>query len=97
VSGYRRSGHGNHHARGLALDLAVRGVPKEAVFKVCRQLSDAGCGYYPESSFVHLDVRRYGSGHIAWVDISRSGEPPSYVAGWPGVLSPDPGRAAPEP
>jgi hypothetical protein len=88
VSGYRRSGHGRSHARGQALDFAVRGVPKESVFAVCRRLRDVGCGYYPENRFVHLDVRAYGTGHVAWVDASLPGEPSRYVDGWPGVLSP---------
>lgn len=88
VSGYRRSGHDTHHAKGLALDLAVRGVAKEAVFAACRRLRDVGCGYYPESPFVHIDVREFGSGHVAWVDASLPGEPSRYVDGWPGVLRP---------
>jgi hypothetical protein len=88
VSGYRRSGHGSAHARGEALDIALRGVPKEAVFAVCRRLRDVGCGYYPENRFIHLDVRPYGTGHVAWVDASLPGEPSRYVDGWPGVLSP---------
>jgi hypothetical protein len=63
-------------------------VPKEAVFAVCRRLRDVGCGYYPENRFIHLDVRAYGTGHVAWVDASKPGEPSRYVDGWPGVLSP---------
>lgn len=88
VSGYRRSDHDSSHARGEALDFALRGVEKEAVFAVCRRLRDVGCGYYPENRFIHMDVRAYGSGHVAWVDASRPGEPSRYVDGWPGVLGP---------
>jgi hypothetical protein len=96
TSGYRRGGHDGHHSKGRALDLIVRGVAKEAVFQVCRELRDAGCGYYPQSPFVHLDVRPYGSGHVAWVDASSPGEPSRYVDGWPGVLSRS-GRSLPGP
>jgi len=88
VSGYRRADHGGLHGKGHALDLSPPGVDKEAVFAVCRKLHDTGCGYYPESRFVHLDVRPHGSGHVAWVDASLPGEPSRYVDGWPGVLSP---------
>jgi hypothetical protein len=99
VSGYRPSAHGGgSHARAEALDFALRGVPKEAVFAVCRRLRDVGCGYYPENRFIHLDVRPYGTGHVAWVDASRPGEPSRYVDGWPGVLSPTrQGARRPEP
>jgi hypothetical protein len=94
VSGYRRGGHEGNHARGLAMDLVVHGVPKEAVFQACRKLQDAGCGYYPAHSFIHVDVRAYGSGRITWVDASGPGEPSRYVEGWPGVLTPSSARSS---
>ncbi len=87
VSGYRRTDHGGRHRLGQALDISVPGVDKQALFAVCRKLHDTGCGYYPESRFIHLDVRPYGSGHVAWVDASLPGEPSRYVDGWPGLGS----------
>jgi hypothetical protein len=86
VSGYRRDAHGSYHRRGRALDLYVVGVPNELLFKVCRKLHDAGCGYYPNSSYVHLDVRPFGHGHPMWIDLARPGEPSQYVDDWPGVV-----------
>lgn len=93
VSGYRRADHGGQHRKGQALDISLPGVDKDALFAVCRKLHDTGCGYYPESHFVHLDVRPHGSGHVAWVDASSPGEPARYVDGWPGVLSPRPAQS----
>jgi LysM repeat protein len=39
-------------------------------------LSKVGVGYYPRSSFVHIDIR---SKAVYWVDWSRPGEPPLYL------------------
>lgn len=85
-SGYRRDGHGSFHRQGRALDLAVRGVSNEQVFKYCRTLRDVGCGYYPNSSFVHVDVRPFGTGHPMWIDASLPGTPSEYRDSWPGVV-----------
>jgi hypothetical protein len=84
-SGYRRDGHGSLHRQGRALDLAVRGVPNEDVFKYCRTLRDVGCGYYPNSAFVHVDVRPFGTGHPMWIDASLPGTPSDYRDSWPGI------------
>lgn len=94
-SGYRppkvgaRRGDGSHHsqhAEGRAMDIEVYGVPNTAVFKLCRTLDDVGCGFYPNSKFVHVDVRRPGTGHAYWIDDSHPGEPSHYVDAWPGVV-----------
>jgi uncharacterized protein YcbK (DUF882 family) len=80
VSGYRAytptqyTPHSNHNY-GKAFDFRIRGVPNEAVRDFCRTLRNAGCGYYPNSTFVHLDVR---DTKAYWVDLSRPGEPPRY-------------------
>ncbi len=80
VSGYRAytptqyTPHSNHNY-GKALDFRVRGIPNEAVRDFCRTLRNAGCGYYPNSTFVHMDVR---DTKAFWVDLSRPGEPPRY-------------------
>src|SRR4029078_12850254 len=55
----------------------------EDVFAFCTTLSDTGCGYYPNSSFVHLDVRDPGAGHVTWIDASGPGESPRYGSAWP--------------
>jgi hypothetical protein len=87
-SGYRRDAHSGFHQKGRALDLQVYGVPNEQVFAFCKSLRDVGCGYYPESKFVHVDVRPYGTKRVLWVDVSKPGAPSRYVDGWPGVLEP---------
>jgi len=80
VSGYRAysptqyAPHSNHNY-GKALDFRIRGVSDEAIRDFCRTLRSAGCGYYPNNSFVHLDVR---DTKASWVDWSRPGEPPKY-------------------
>ena len=88
MSGYRPDAHTSFHKRGKALDLYVQGVPNEELFAVCRTLRDAGCGYYPNNVFVHVDVRPYGTSRVTWVDVSNPGEISRYVDGWPGVLEP---------
>jgi len=80
VSGFRPysptqyTRHSNHNL-GRAVDFAVEGVPNTVVRDFCRSLRNAGVGYYPNSSFVHLDVR---SAKVYWVDYSRPGERPRY-------------------
>jgi uncharacterized protein YcbK (DUF882 family) len=68
--------HSNHNI-GHALDFRVVGVPNEVLRDYCRTLKDVGVGYYPNSTFVHLDVR---STPAFWIDFSRPGEPPRYNA-----------------
>ncbi len=80
VSGYRAytptqyTPHSNHNY-GKALDFRVRGVPNTELRDFCRTLRDTGCGYYPNSTFVHLDVR---DTKAYWVDLSGPGEAPRY-------------------
>jgi Bacterial protein of unknown function (DUF882) len=80
VSGYRPESAGSYHAKGKALDFRLDGVANEAVVAFCKTLPDTGCGYYPNSGFVHMDVREPGTGHVAWTDVSRPGQAPRYVA-----------------
>lgn len=80
VSGYRPytpaqyTPHSNHNL-GRALDFSIDGVPNTVLRDFCRTFRNAGVGYYPNSSFVHLDVR---AGKAYWVDHSRPGEAPHY-------------------
>jgi uncharacterized protein YcbK (DUF882 family) len=80
VSGYRAPTPTQHtpnsrHNYGRALDFRIQGVRNEAVRDFCRTLRNVGCGYYPNSTFVHLDVRE---AKAFWVDWSRPGELPRY-------------------
>ena len=99
VSGYRPTSLGSFHQSARALDLHLDGVANEKVVEFCRTLPDTGCGYYPNSSFVHVDVRPAGTGHVYWIDASGPGEPARYVSSWPpkdsvsatsGIAPPDP-------
>jgi uncharacterized protein DUF882 len=83
VSGYRPNSEGSYHATGQALDLRIDGVSNEALIAFCKTLTDTGCGYYPNSSFVHVDVRPPSTGHVYWIDTSGPGEPAHYVSSWP--------------
>ena len=78
VSGYREHSHskGSKHPAGKALDFSVSGVPNWAVRDYLRRLPNVGVGYYPNSSFLHLDVRDQAT---YWVDASGPGEPPRYI------------------
>lgn len=78
-SGYRpRSAATSRHHHGRALDLMVDGVERERVRDVALTFERTGVGWYPNSVFVHLDVR--DDSHY-WVDLSGPGEPPNYVRG----------------
>jgi uncharacterized protein YcbK (DUF882 family) len=82
ISGFRPysptqyTAHSNHNI-GHAMDFRVVGVPNEVLRDYCRTLHNVGVGYYPNSTFVHLDVRTSPS---FWIDYSRPGEPPRYNA-----------------
>jgi len=88
VSGYRTRDGASYHARGRALDFRMEGVDNAAIIAFCKTLADTGCGYYPNSTFVHIDVRDPGTGHVAWTDLSRPGEPPRYVQPAPDGAAP---------
>ncbi len=78
VSGYRERSHAkdSHHKQGEALDFSIEGVPNWAVRDYLRRLRFTGVGYYPNSSFVHVDVRGYPA---YWIDMSAPGERPHYA------------------
>ncbi len=83
VSGYRPMSRGSYHATGQAMDMRIDGVRSEELVAFCKTLDDTGCGYYPNSSFVHVDVRAPKTGHVSWIDASGPGESPRYVSSWP--------------
>jgi uncharacterized protein YcbK (DUF882 family) len=80
VSGFRPyspaqyTPHSNHNV-GRAMDFSIEGIPNTTVRDFCRTFRNAGVGYYPNSSFVHLDVR---TGKTYWIDYSHPGEAPHY-------------------
>jgi hypothetical protein len=83
VSGYRPASKGSPHQAARAMDIRIDGVTNEALVAYCKTLTDTGCGYYPNSYFVHVDVRPEGAGHVSWIDTSGPGETPNYVKQWP--------------
>ncbi len=83
VSGYRPRSVESSHASAKAIDFRIEGVKNEAIVAFCKKLDDTGCGFYPNSQFVHIDERDEGAGHVAWIDASRPGEPARYVQDWP--------------
>jgi LysM repeat protein len=68
----------SRHNLGRAVDFSIPGVPNEAIRDYCRTLYNVGVGYYPNSSFVHLDVRDMPT---YWIDYSGPGEAPRYANG----------------
>jgi LysM repeat protein len=94
VSGFRpptanRYTAHSHHNNGEAVDFYVEGVPNDVLRDYLHTFSRVGVGYYPNSTFVHLDVR---SVTTHWVDESGPGEAPVYSS----VVAPDaPPRAYP--
>jgi hypothetical protein len=71
VSGYRPDRAGSRHTQGRAIDMVIPGVTNEALADYARQLGFCGVGIYPNSGFVHLDVRESS---FFWVDQSLPDE-----------------------
>jgi LysM repeat protein len=106
VSGFRTESYAydSRHKHSQAVDFSIPGVPNEAVRDYLLTLSQVGVGYYPNSSFVHLDARPVKT---YWVDYAGPGEAPRYA--WAGrarktrsgdeaaiVHAPEPVAAPPE-
>jgi len=66
----------SRHNLGQAVDFRIPGVPNEVLRDYCRTLPRVGCGYYPNSSFVHMDVRSISA---YWIDLAGPGKPPRYT------------------
>lgn len=82
VSGYRHPKVAKNprspHMKGLAVDFRVVGVPNTELRDYLRgAFPKVGVGYYPNSSFVHLDVRQGASAF--WIDYSGPGENAFYA------------------
>lgn len=80
VSGHRpEARETSRHHHGRALDFRVKGVTRERLRDFLRPFEATGVGYYPNSSFVHMDVR---DDRGYWVDRSGPGEAADYGI-WP--------------
>ncbi len=83
VSGYRPRRRGQRvskHNQGKALDFRVRGVSNTELYNYIKNLPRVGAGYYPNSVFVHMDVR---TRKTTWTDYSGPGEAAQYERGAP--------------
>jgi uncharacterized protein YcbK (DUF882 family) len=79
VSGYRhvsRHTDRSNHTRGRAADIRVSGVANRRLFELLRRsFAEVGVGYYPNGTFVHIDVRDKAT---IWVDYSGADQTPCY-------------------
>lgn len=82
VSGFRESSYvaESKHKTGHAIDFSIPGVPNSAVRDYLRSFKNVGVGYYPNSSFVHFDVRNHNSN---WTDYAGPGQPPRLTPNAP--------------
>jgi uncharacterized protein YcbK (DUF882 family) len=73
ISGYRtpRASGTSNHGKGRAMDIVVPGASDEDVARFVREQGFVGCGVYPVSGFVHVDVRERS---YFWVDASGPGK-----------------------
>lgn len=80
VSGYRVAGgftsRESRHTHGAAMDIRIEGVNNRALCDYLRHFRNVGVGFYPNSLFVHLDVR---DKNAYWIDLSSPGRKPSYL------------------
>lgn len=80
ISGYRPDAREtSRHHHGRALDMRVAGITRERLRDYVRTFEKTGVGYYPNSYFVHLDVRDEKG---FWIDRAGPGEPADYGP-WP--------------
>jgi hypothetical protein len=61
---------------GAAIDMRIEGVSNRVLRDYLRHFDDVGVGYYPNSQFVHFDVR---DTNAYWVDLSSPGQRAAYV------------------
>jgi uncharacterized protein YcbK (DUF882 family) len=75
VSGWRDHSYfeDSRHKHSQAVDFSIPGVANTVVRDYVRRFRNCGVGYYPNSSFVHLDVRDSAA---YWVDYAGPGEAP---------------------
>lgn len=76
ISGYRsKERKTSRHRHGKAVDFRIVGVDPREVWDYCKRFSRVGLGYYPNSKFVHMDVREKS---YYWIDDSGPGEDADY-------------------
>ena len=95
VSGYRpgQKGTESQHSNARALDFRVLGITNKELYDFCTELPKSGCGYYPNSVFIHMDARKKSA---TWTDLSSPGKPARYVKKG-GKKKPKPAQPQPQP
>ena len=81
ISGYRpyskkQFTKNSRHNHGKAIDFRIVGVPNDELYRFCQRHRRVGCGHYPNSTFVHMDVRKRKT---RWTDYSKPGQKPVYA------------------
>jgi hypothetical protein len=70
ISGYRDTRSTSRHSQGRAMDVVAPGVSNAQLARFARGFGFTGVGEYPQSGFVHIDVRARS---YFWVDRSAPG------------------------
>ncbi len=70
ISGYRDGSATSRHGQGRAMDIVAPGVSNAQLARFARRLGFTGVGEYPNSGFVHVDIRARS---YFWVDSSSPG------------------------
>ncbi|HTQ03237.1 MAG TPA: LysM peptidoglycan-binding domain-containing protein [Polyangiaceae bacterium] len=75
VSGYRTTSffRDSRHKTSQAMDFMIVGVPNAVARDYLLTLDNVGVGFYPNSTFLHLDVRPHST---RWIDYAGPGEAP---------------------
>ncbi|MBX3274539.1 MAG: LysM peptidoglycan-binding domain-containing protein [Sandaracinaceae bacterium] len=87
VSGRRPAGgstrEASRHVTGRATDIRLEGVPRRELWDYCRTLALTGCGYYPRSTFVHVDVRAQAAQWVDWAGPGGRARYGNLARPWP--------------
>jgi LysM repeat protein len=88
VSGYRTTSffRDSRHKTSQAIDFAIVGVPNAVARDYLMTLDNVGVGFYPNSTFLHLDVRPRST---HWTDYAGPGQAPRKRAGAPAATPVD--------
>lgn len=79
ISAYRhKERKSSRHKQARAIDFRVVGVDNREVWNYCKRFDNVGLGLYPNSNFVHMDVRDQS---YYWIDDSGPGEEADYKDG----------------
>ena len=70
ISGYRDGSATSRHGQGRAMDIVAPGVSNAQLARFARRQGFSGVGEYPNSGFVHVDIRARS---YFWVDSSSPG------------------------